>query len=363
MQTVKQQTYFIRKSDVFNFLDEISKKYTLYIPLETDGIVHYSLFCPDKKQAMTLDGIHPVESIKSFFFPALEMIGTYFPSSKAENHSIESVDEKPIAIAGVKSYDIEPLYLLDKIFGEGDFLDPTYIDKRRNTLIIASDCTTLTETCFSPLVGIKLYPERLFDLAIARVKGGYVVSVGSEKGKELIDSNKNLFSIAPEEKIAEREENRKKLQKQVEEQNQQYKLNVPYEVLARKEVDSSVWLDATKTCVECGACVLVCPSCYCFILSDIKDKDEFKRTRAWDTCQYKGFARVAGGANARPRLAERLRHRYLHKFDYLKESYDLYACTGCGRCIQACMGKIDMRKVFYELENAAKQSALSKTGK
>jgi len=358
MQTEKVQLYFIRKPDVSNFLGEISKKYSTYVPVDVDGIIHYNLFDPEKKQSISLDGIHAVESLKSFFFPALEIMGTYFQLIE-ETHDNSG---KPVAIIGAKSYDIEPLYLFDRIYGEGDFVDPTYVEKRKSTLIIASDCTSFSEACFSPLVGIKLYPERLFDLSIARVKGGYVVTVGSDKGKELISSNPSLFSPAPTEKIAERDENRKKLQKEVEEHNKQYQLSAPYEVLSRKEVDSSVWLDATKTCVECGACVLVCPTCYCFLMSDTKHKEGYKRSRAWDTCQYKGFARVAGGANPRPRLAERLRHRYLHKFDYLKESHDLYACTGCGRCVQACMGKIDMRKVFCELDKAAKQAAHSKAG-
>lgn len=341
-----------------DFLDEISKKYALYVPLDIDGIIHFDEFNPAKKQSISLDGLHATEPLKSFFFPALEILGTYFPSKEKNNNLLG----KPVAIAGIKSYDIESLYLFDKVFGEGEFLDPTYVEKRKNTLLIASDCTSLAETCFSPLVGVKLYPERLFDIALARVKGGYVAEIGSEKGNEIIREVENLFVIAPLDKIAERDMNRARLQKEAEQRCKEYKLSVPYEILSRKEVDSSIWLDATKTCVECGACVLVCPTCYCFLISDTKDKDGYKRIRAWDTCQYKGFARVAGGANPRPRLAERLRHRYLHKFDYLKESYDLYACTGCGRCIQACMGKIDMRKVFCELDKASEKIAHSKTG-
>ncbi|HEC83419.1 MAG TPA: hypothetical protein ENI46_02895, partial [Firmicutes bacterium] len=46
---------------------------------------------------------------------------------------------------------------------------------------------------------------------------------------------------------------------------------------------------------------------------------------------------------------ERFRHRYYHKLDYFPKTYGFEACTGCGRCIVACPGKIDMRKVLKEV--------------
>ena len=59
---------------------------------------------------------------------------------------------------------------------------------------------------------------------------------------------------------------------------------------------------------------------------------------------------MAGGANPRKKLMQRFRHRYIHKLDYFKDRYGVYACTGCGRCIDVCMGKIDMRKVISALQ-------------
>jgi sulfhydrogenase subunit beta (sulfur reductase) len=359
MMTAKFQTYILEKGLTISFLTKLSEDYCVYIPLKDNDAVHFGFFDSDKKQAIELDGMHAVEPLKSFFFPPLEIIGNYFSTKQ---YSTTEQDAKPLAIVGAKSYDVESLHIFDKIFGEGDFQDPTYIKMRETSLIITNDCTTFSDACFSPLVGVKLYPEKYFDLSLARVKGGYVVSVGSEKGQNIISANPAFFKLAPAGKITERDANRAKLQKEIEKQSAQYKLDIPYEQLLRKETDSHAWLEATKTCVECGACVLVCPTCYCFILTDKKSAEGYERIRTWDTCQYKGFAKVAGGSNPRPRLAERLRHRYLHKFDYLKESCDVYACTGCGRCVQACMGKIDMRKVFVAVAAAAKQGAASKSG-
>jgi len=62
-----------------------------------------------------------------------------------------------------------------------------------------------------------------------------------------------------------------------------------------------------------------------------------------------GFARVAGGESPRKELFERFRNRYTCKFHFTPEYYGLLGCTGCGRCIQTCLGKIDMRKVITRL--------------
>ena len=34
------------------------------------------------------------------------------------------------------------------------------------------------------------------------------------------------------------------------------------------------------------------------------------------------------------------------------EKFSSLACTGCGRCIDACIGKINKNEIFMELENS-----------
>jgi Fe-S oxidoreductase len=71
--------------------------------------------------------------------------------------------------------------------------------------------------------------------------------------------------------------------------------------------------------------------------------------RIWDSCLIEEFAKVAGGANPRSKLWMRLRNRFEKKFDFFPKVADLYACTGCGRCISACPAKIDIRRVLKNL--------------
>ena len=74
---------------------------------------------------------------------------------------------------------------------------------------------------------------------------------------------------------------------------------------------------------------------------------------------YKRFALVAGGANPRAHLQERLRNRFEKKFDYFPEVSGDYACTGCGRCFSGCPAKIDIRKILKELVTEKKAKALN----
>jgi ferredoxin len=118
-----------------------------------------------------------------------------------------------------------------------------------------------------------------------------------------------------------------------------------------------VWQEEALRCVECGACIMNCPTCHCFLLFDAKSKNEYLRSRIWDGCQYRNFTRVAGGANALKFREYRLRNRYIKKFEFFYERLNFYACTGCGRCIECCPGKIDLQKIFKRLA----QNELAKT--
>jgi sulfhydrogenase subunit beta (sulfur reductase) len=64
-----------------------------------------------------------------------------------------------------------------------------------------------------------------------------------------------------------------------------------------------------------------------------------------------GHALVAGGANPRKMLGDRLRHRFLHKFVYFSQRYGIDMCVGCGRCVDAETGDVDIRVVLRKLND------------
>jgi len=114
------------------------------------------------------------------------------------------------------------------------------------------------------------------------------------------------------------------------------------------------WIDEAANCCGCGGCTNICPTCYCIILNDESTGKTFIKERSIDSCQVHGYARVAGGASPRLKMFERFRNRYLCKFNYMPSNFGLLGCTGCGRCIEVCAGKIEFREVLKRIVSAGK---------
>ena len=81
------------------------------------------------------------------------------------------------------------------------------------------------------------------------------------------------------------------------------------------------------------------------------DRPGFEKVRQLDSCQYPGFERVAGGEDALAHLSDRFQNRYMCKYVWKPKKYKLKACTGCGRCIETCIGKINKNELVMELSN------------
>ena len=104
----------------------------------------------------------------------------------------------------------------------------------------------------------------------------------------------------------------------------------------------------SKKCLSCGSCNLVCPTCYCFDVTDrlqlnLKDGKRFRR---WDSCQLDSFAAVATGENFRTERKNRLKHRLNRKCLYETSDYGKPSCVGCGRCARACVAGIDIKEAI-----------------
>jgi sulfhydrogenase subunit beta (sulfur reductase) len=336
------EAHFITDSDLVKFIGWLEKRGPLYVTTRDEegsvGIKPYG-----EVGDFTYPGVRAFEPLKPFFFSMLEQVAEY-PSADSPIKESE-----PFTIIGAASCDLRAIEALDRVFLEGDFKDPFYEERRAKSFVIGFDCTEPLETCFCVLMGLKPYPEKGFDLNLTQIEGGYVVEVGSDKGKNITEENKGYFKPATENHLSQRETLRKKTLEIVEKQSGEYKPPTTWQDLMAKAYEDDAWAKNVETCVECGACLFICPTCQCFLLYDQKTKDRYQRLKMWDTCAYRNFARVAGGANPRDKLIERFRHRYYHKLDYFHKNYGFEGCTGCGRCIVACPGKIDMRKVLKEI--------------
>ena len=291
-----------------------------------------------------LDSWRTVDPIKILFYLMRERMA---PDEFVQKNRI---------ILGVKACDLKALELLDRALVNQDFVDPAYKHWRENSTIVTTDCGAAGETCHCNLVGGQPFAESGFDLNLSRLNGDYVVTVGSDRGEALLNVMKKEVKLTQAPDSAKRavDDNRKAVQKQLAEQNAAFSRSTTFDHLRSVEFD--LWADESKQCIGCGACTHICPTCYCLILNDETEAQKFVKERTYDSCQWNGYARVAGGGTPRPDMSKRFRNRYLCKFDYMAHNFDHIGCTGCGRCTEACAGEIDFREVVH---NASKHLAVA----
>lgn len=338
----------VSHDDLKNFFREVAQDFDIFLPYELElelggDNLSYRKFSDDIN--FVLDKYRAIEPVKTlFYFPIEEVV----PAPSGERKRI---------VAGVKNCDLLGLDVLDSALLEGDFEEPAYKKWRENTYIISTDCTDALPTCHCVLLGNNPFPENgekgraLFDLNITPLEEGFFITVGSEKGEELLRMIKKHVHLleattVDRDKI---EAIHAEMLKKLRDINNDYSMDRKYDVISDNR-DKETWQEFCKDCIECGGCTNICPTCYCIILNDESQGDEFRKVRTWDSCQLSGYARVAGGASPRPELWERFRNRYQCKFNFMMSNFNKLGCTGCGRCISTCPAEIDLREVIQSLQ-------------
>ena len=348
--------YSITKSDLFDLFSRLAEKNRVFAPYRYNDKFHFGEFDPSKEPAIELGGIRQSQPFKSFLNPARETVmgkdnGDLGPAPYL-NHAKGGMNGTGVIVAGIKACDLSSLVLQDYVFLKGDREDPFYAFHRDNTTIISCDCTFAKETCFCVAMAGRPYPTKDFDLNLSSRDSFFIVEVGSDKGRAIVNSYKTFFKSCKGADLSGRDSMREEVGLQVKDfiKKRGTPDTAAINGAVKKNYDNlSLWQDAASTCVECGACNLVCPTCHCFLLFDERGRGEIGRGKIWDACLYKTFASVAGNHNPRRHLYERMRNRFDKKFAFFPQVLNYFACTGCGRCIEACPGDIDIREVLKGL--------------
>lgn len=338
---MQDRLYSISKKDLFDLFGRLTADYRVIVPYTKGERLYFDDFDPKSEDLIELGGIRQSQPVKSFINPPREKVMGASPRVS-----------EPIILAGVKSCDLASLKLQDFVFLGGEVEDPLYAGGRQNTVLIGCDCTYAKETCFCLSMSGSPYPRENFDISLSPIDNYFIVEVGTDKGKEIIDSFRMFFKEASNNSAGIRQSNRDRVSKQIRGfiDNRRTPDTSQIKGAVKRGYDNiAFWQDMASTCVECGACNLACPTCHCFLLYDERAGQLTERFRSWDACLYNTFARVAGGHNPRRHLYERLRNRFDKKFEFFPQTMDYFACTGCGRCVEACPGDIDIREVLKGL--------------
>ena len=317
----------------------------LYTPVRADNKTDFALWQEgtevDLKSALT------AKSLKNIFFPQIENLLDF--ERQGQKLSLEQrplPEEKTVAF-GVRACDLASFNLLDKVFLQ-EPVDHYYAARRANCTLIGLACSEPEETCFCRTFGID--PTKpAADITTWLVGDDLFWQAESAQGAELTVAIADLLSEAEEgyEIVAAQQAQAVELLN---------KMPLAGFALSDEEAskqteifEAQVWEELSKTCLGCGTCTYVCPTCHCYDIRDYEVKDKVERYRCWDSCMFSDFTNMAGGNPRTTRLA-RFRQRYMHKLVYFPANNEgAYACVGCGRCLQKCPVSLNIVKVAKAL--------------
>jgi sulfhydrogenase subunit beta (sulfur reductase) len=313
----------ISKKDFGRFVCALAKKFEVLAPVEEKGVFNFRPV--SDASGIKLSG-HSYLPLKNLFFKPRDVIFR-FSGFKVK---VPKSPRKKRVVLGAKRCDLNSIMKQDIMFMD-ETRDVVYANERERTFLIGYHCNeAFDEYCFCGSMDLR----DCFDLMLYEKKDRFIVEVGSEKGGKIVRMFRRFFKpgrlLSPKEKVI-RGAGR----------------------LKKRDISGVYhhrdWKKGVDLCLSCGACTVLCPSCYCFDLEDTNDISDLRkgeRVRIHASCQLKDFTTVAGGHVFRESREDRFKHRIYHQLQYFRERHGTNLCTGCGRCIRHCPTRIDFVKII-----------------
>ena len=322
---------------------QIAKNAKLYMPIDNAyGTATYGEW---SEGVAWSEALNTTKSPKDFFFPQTEDLMKF----KTEGKNIEVIDIRgeveDFVVFGVRACDATSFEILDRVF-LSEPRDSFYAMKRERGIIISVACSKPAETCFCSAFGIDAAAPA-GDISAWKCEDALYLQANTEKGRALLDSLGDILEdacgcavTAQKEKIAA------------------IMNKLPLKDLStaafgggktQELFDHPAWEELSATCLGCGTCTFVCPTCQCYDIKDFSTGNGVVRFRCWDSCMYSEFTKMAHGNN-RLTQKERFRQRFMHKLVYYPENNDgMFSCVGCGRCLAKCPISMNIVKVMKKI--------------
>ena len=320
----------------------------IYLPANgSDGKAVYTKWAEGVELS---DSLNTVRSPKDFFFPQTENMMEF----KTEGKTIEIIDvrdeKEDFVIFGVRACDVKSFEILDRVFLT-DPVDSFYASRREHGIIVAMACTKPSETCFCQTFGIDA-TEPMGDVSAWKTDKEIFFKANTEKGEAFMKAIEALTEDADTKEVEAQKEATKKILKKL-----------PLAELDTKAFGGGktseffnhpAWAELSESCLGCGTCTFVCPTCQCYDIKDFNTGKGVIRFRCWDSCMYSDFTRMAHGNN-RNSQKERFRQRFMHKLVYYPENNEgIFGCVGCGRCLSKCPISMNIVKVMKKIGGETK---------
>lgn len=332
----------IKKTEIAKLLGEWSQEFTVFVPSQDEGVAKWARW--DGKEASFLAWYrNTVVPPKAIFFPPMESMFRFQKGGDGYQVEMPPPAEKGCLIFGIRPCDARALSILDMTFKD-TYEDPYYLTGRKKGVLVGLGCTSPYDSCFCTSLGGSPTDAASVDLMLTDIGGEFLVEAITDKGRELI-ARTSLARAA-----TKTDEARAKEAKELAGGRVIRKIDteaVTERLLAGFE-DKDYWERVSAKCISCGICTFLCPTCYCFDISDELINNQGERFRSWDSCAFPIYTQMPV-ENPREEKWRRLRQKVCHKYEFYPMSFDVIACTGCGRCVRLCPVNWDITQVLANL--------------
>lgn len=286
-------------------------------------------------------------SWKKYLFPPRLTLLSARQTERGWEFLPQAAEPKKYACLGVRACELAAIRVQDRTFLDGPYIDPVYHERRESLFLIAVNCTQAASTCFCTSMKTGPRCESGFDLALTEIKTGFLCEIGSQLGGEILAVvDKRPASDA---ELTQADAARQRAVDQITRQ-------MPAEELPELLLDNfhhPRWKQVAERCLSCTNCTLVCPTCFCSSVTDVRDLNTgaVERERSWDSCFNPDFAYLSGGSS-RPETSDRYRQWLTHKLGTWHEQFGVSGCVGCGRCITWCPVGIDITEEVSAIQES-----------
>ena len=285
---------------------------------------------------------NPLHPPKRFVLPQTDPLVKI--KLNGQRHEVEPIyDGAPRTLFNVRSCDVKGIAFLTHMH-EAEPADASYLRRAHNLTIISLACTTPCPPGFCVCTDSGPFLSGGYDLQLTDLGGSFLVEVGSEKGEAAMAKAPDLFRKATENEVTQRKALEVAAKTRFGPETCHF--GSAMRRISTGRVQDALWEKMSDSCLECGGCNMVCPTCYCFSVKDLGQDGSWIRCRMWDSCQYAAFTLEASGHNPRAHRKERMKRRFFHKVSAQYCQRDgTVGCVGCGRCIKVCLGATNMPAV------------------